>query len=90
MVYIVNCEGLFYEPFSPLLSRASQKERDREWCLMKDRRYIHTYSMYKFHIMLIGHLSPQEWKPRWGYKRINDPKDKWMIEIPDKAGGGED
>ena len=28
----------------------------------------------------------QEWKPRWGYKRVNDPKEKWMIEIPERAG----
>jgi regulator of ribosome biosynthesis len=27
----------------------------------------------------------QEWKPRWGYKRIDDPKDEWMIEVPDNA-----
>ena len=22
----------------------------------------------------------------WGYKRINDPKDKWLIEVPATAG----
>jgi regulator of ribosome biosynthesis len=32
----------------------------------------------------------QEWKPRWGYKRINDPKDQWMVEVPDKADPHED
>ncbi|CAI8024725.1 Ribosome biogenesis regulatory protein homolog [Geodia barretti] len=34
--------------------------------------------------------SGQEWKPRWGYKRVDDPKDKWMIEIPDRADPYED
>lgn len=33
-------------------------------------------------MILIG----QEWKPRWGYKRVNDTKDDWLTEIPDKAG----
>lgn len=28
----------------------------------------------------------QEWKPRWGYKRVDDPKDKWVVEVPDRAG----
>ena len=28
----------------------------------------------------------QEWKPRWGYKRVNDMKDDWVIEVSDKAG----
>lgn len=32
-----------------------------------------------------GHVQ-QEWKPRWGYKRIKDPKDDWLIEVPDNAG----
>ncbi|XP_003382917.1 PREDICTED: ribosome biogenesis regulatory protein homolog [Amphimedon queenslandica] len=32
----------------------------------------------------------QEWKPRWGYKRINDPKEDWLIEVPDNADPYED
>ena len=28
----------------------------------------------------------QEWKPRYGYKRINDPKDDWVLEVPQNAG----
>ena len=28
----------------------------------------------------------QEWKPRWGYKRVNDPEDDWVLEVPDNAG----
>jgi regulator of ribosome biosynthesis len=27
----------------------------------------------------------QEWKARWGYKRIDDPKDNWVVEVPDRA-----
>ena len=29
----------------------------------------------------------QEWKPRWGYKRVKDQKDDWMLEVPESAGG---
>ena len=29
----------------------------------------------------------QEWKPRWGYKRVNDPKEDWVLEVPENAGG---
>lgn len=32
----------------------------------------------------------QEWKPRWGYKRINDSKDDWLIEVPVNADPYED
>jgi len=28
----------------------------------------------------------QEWKPRYGYKRVNDPKDDWVLEVPQNAG----
>ena len=28
----------------------------------------------------------KEWKPRWGFKRIKDPNDDWMVEVPDNAG----
>ena len=28
----------------------------------------------------------QEWKPRYGYKRINDPKEDWVLEVPQNAG----
>ena len=37
---------------------------------------------------LMGYLQlvTQEWKPRWGYKRIEDPKDDWVLEVPDNAG----
>lgn len=28
----------------------------------------------------------QEWKPRWGYKRTEDPKDDWVLEVPEDAG----
>ncbi|XP_065899308.1 ribosome biogenesis regulatory protein homolog [Dysidea avara] len=27
----------------------------------------------------------QEWKPRYGYKRVNDPKDDWVLEVPQNA-----
>eukprot|EP00795_Rhopilema_esculentum_P008932 gene8932-16564_t len=29
----------------------------------------------------------KEWKPRFGHKRVNDVSDKWLVEIPDQAGG---
>ena len=28
----------------------------------------------------------KEYKPRWGYKRANDPNDQWAIEVPANAG----
>lgn len=28
----------------------------------------------------------QEWKPRYGYKRVNDPKNDWVLEVPQNAG----
>ncbi|VDQ08286.1 unnamed protein product [Trichobilharzia regenti] len=28
----------------------------------------------------------QSWKPRWGKDRIDDLKDKWVLEVPDNAG----
>jgi len=28
----------------------------------------------------------QEWKPRYGYKRVNDPKEDWVLEVPQNAG----
>ena len=31
-------------------------------------------------------LCMQEWKPRWGYKRVKDQKDDWMLEVPESAG----
>jgi regulator of ribosome biosynthesis len=27
-----------------------------------------------------------EWKPRWGYKRISDSKEDWLLEVPSNAG----
>ena len=36
--------------------------------------------------MTICFVVVQEWKPRWGYKRVNDMKDDWLIEVSDKAG----
>ena len=31
-------------------------------------------------------LPVQEWKPRWGYKRVDDPKQEWLVELPADAG----
>ena len=28
----------------------------------------------------------QKWKPRYGYKRVNDPKEDWVLEVPQNAG----
>lgn len=28
----------------------------------------------------------QEWKPRYGYKRVNDPKEDWVLEVPQNSG----
>lgn len=28
----------------------------------------------------------QTWKPRWGKDRIDNVKDKWVLEVPDNAG----
>ena len=36
-------------------------------------------------VTVLFHLT-KEWKPRWGYKRINDIKQDWLIEVPDNAG----
>ncbi|GAA55446.1 regulator of ribosome biosynthesis, partial [Clonorchis sinensis] len=32
----------------------------------------------------------QSWRPRWGKDRINAPKDKWFIEVPDNSDPYED
>ncbi|XP_064406159.1 ribosome biogenesis regulatory protein homolog [Halichondria panicea] len=32
----------------------------------------------------------QEWKPRWGYNRVGDTKQNWMMEVPDNADPNED
>jgi regulator of ribosome biosynthesis len=32
----------------------------------------------------------RKYKPRWGYKRVNDPKDDWLIEVPENADNNED
>uniref|UniRef100_A0AA85JJW5 Ribosome biogenesis regulatory protein n=1 Tax=Trichobilharzia regenti TaxID=157069 RepID=A0AA85JJW5_TRIRE len=32
----------------------------------------------------------QSWKPRWGKDRIDDLKDKWVLEVPDNADPYED
>jgi regulator of ribosome biosynthesis len=31
-----------------------------------------------------------EWKPRWGYKRISDSKEDWLLEVPSNADPFED
>lgn len=28
----------------------------------------------------------QQWKPQYGYNRLNAEKDKWLIEVPDQKG----
>ena len=28
----------------------------------------------------------QEWKPRYGYKRVDDPKEDWVLEVPQNSG----
>ena len=45
------------------------------------------YMAYLTFLLCICVRCVQEWKARWGYKRIDDPKDKWVVEVPDRAGG---
>ena len=54
---------------------------------MKEVLKIHnSYLNLFFSHVTICFVVVQEWKPRWGYKRVNDRKDDWLIEVSDKAG----
>ena len=54
---------------------------------MKEVLNIHnSYLNLFFSHVTIRFVVVQEWKPRWGYKRVNDMKDDWLIEVSDKAG----
>jgi len=37
---------------------------------------------------MVWDLNTQEWKPRWGYNRVNDEKDQWILpaKSTDKIG----
>ena len=49
--------------------------------------YIAYLTLFVDILLCICVRCAQEWKARWGYKRIDDPKDNWVVEVPDRAGG---
>ncbi|XP_076345231.1 ribosome biogenesis regulatory protein homolog isoform X2 [Tachypleus tridentatus] len=34
---------------------------------------------------LVWDETTQDWKPRWGFRRVNDDKNDWLIEIPENS-----
>ncbi|XP_078254707.1 ribosome biogenesis regulatory protein homolog [Rhinoraja longicauda] len=39
---------------------------------------------------LVWDNEQNEWRRRWGYKRVNDPTKEWLIEVPESADPNED
>lgn len=44
------------------------------------------HDLLVMYLLVSAWYTVQEWKPRWGYKRVDDPKEKWVIEIPETSG----